>query len=438
MAPVFEVVLRRPPRFDCSFLLDLWERFIMLRRCSVASCLAIGLLTSNLTPAHGADKVDFATQIQPIFTAKCAGCHGEKKAAGKLRLDSVDQINAFEEKPDESELYQRLVLPAEDKKRMPKGGDPLPEAEVALIKAWIEQGAVLAAAAAATTPAPADAAMPADDAAKKAAAEAKAAEAALKAADEEALSKVTAAPAEAIEQLKKAGATVMPLYGESPLLQVSFARAESPAGDEALAALAGVADQVVWLDLTGAQASGEGWKQLAGLKNLNRLHLEKSSVDDASLAHVSGLPRLEYLNLYATNISDAGLEHLKAAKRLRKLYLWQTKVGYDPAMGLQTATPGLEVNLGWDHPGVVKARLTKELDAAKKAAEEATAKAAEAQKQVEAANAEKAAADAKLQELDGQLKALEAPPVAEANPPAAEPAPASESAPADDQAAAKQ
>ena len=40
------------------------------------------------------------------------------------------------------------------------------------------------------------------------------------------------------------------------------------------------------------------------------------------------------------------------------------------------------------------------------------AQAAEAQKQLEAANAEKAAADAKLQEIDGQLKALEAPPVA--------------------------
>lgn len=403
----------------------------MRRRCCILACLALGYLPLNLSVAQGDDKIDFATQIQPILTAKCAGCHGEEKAAAKLRLDSADQIGAFEEKdhllvagkPDESELYQRLVLPADDKKRMPKGADPLPEAEVALIKQWIEQGAVMAVAAAVTTPAPADAAMPADDAAKKAAEEAKAAEAALKAADEAELAKVGPAAPEALEKLKQAGASVMPLYGESPLLQVSFARADSPAGDEALAALAGAADQIVWLDLSGAQASGEGWKQLATLKNLNRLHLEKSSVDDASLAHVAALPRLEYLNLYGTGLTDAGLEHLKAAKRLRKLYLWQTKVGYDPAMAMQTAAPGLEVNLGWDHPGVVKVRLTKELETAKKTAEEATAKAAEAQKQLEAANAEKAAADTKLQEIDGQIKALEAPPVAEAAPAAAEATP---------------
>jgi hypothetical protein len=412
----------------------------MRRRCCILVCLALGCLPLNLSLAAADDKIDFATQIQPILTAKCAGCHGEEKAAAKLRLDSADQIGAFEEKdhllvagkPDESELYQRIVLPADDKKRMPKGADPLPEAEIALIKQWIEQGAVMAVAAAVTTPAPADAAMPADEAAKKAAAEeAKAAEAALKAADEAELAKVGPAASEAIEKLKQAGASVMPLYGESPLLQVSFARADSPAGDEALAALAGAADQIVWLDLSGAQASGEGWKQLASLKNLNRLHLGKSTVDDASLAHVAALPRLEYLNLYGTGVTDAGLEHLKAAKRLRKLYLWQTKVGYDPALALQAGTPGLEVNLGWDHPGVVKARLTKELETAKKTAEEATAKAAEAQKQLEAANAEKAAADAKLQELDGQIKALEAPPVAEAAPAAAEATPApAEAAPA--------
>jgi hypothetical protein len=420
----------------------------MRRRCCILVCLALGCLPLNLSLAAADDKIDFATQIQPILTAKCAGCHGEEKAAAKLRLDSADQIGAFEEKdhllvagkPDESELYQRIVLPADDKKRMPKGADPLPEAEIALIKQWIEQGAVMAVAAAVTTPAPADAAMPADEAAKKAAAEeAKAAEAALKAADEAELAKVGPAASEAIEKLKQAGASVMPLYGESPLLQVSFARADSPAGDEALAALAGAADQIVWLDLSGAQASGEGWKQLASLKNLNRLHLEKSTVDDASLAHVAALPRLEYLNLYGTGVTDAGLEHLKTAKRLRKLYLWQTKVGYDPALALQAGTPGLEVNLGWDHPGVVKARLTKELETAKKTAEEATAKAAEAQKQLEAANAEKAAADAKLQELDGQIKALEAPPVAEAAPAAAEATPpAAEAAPAAEPAAAEQ
>jgi len=279
---------------------------------------------------------------------------------------------------------------------------------------------VLAGAAVAATPAPAPdaAAMAAEEAAKKA----KEAEEAAKKADEEALAQVAAASPEAIKKITDAGATVMPLFGESPLLQVSFARAESPAGDEAIATLAGAADQIVWLDLSGAQASAAGWAELAKLKNLNRLHLEKSTIDDAGLAHLAALPRLEYLNLYGTAITDAGLESLKPIARLRKLYLWQTKVGYDPAMALQAAAPGREVNLGWDHPGVVKVRLTKDLETAKKSVEESTAKAAEAQKQLEAANAEKTAADAKLAEIDKQLKALEPAPAA---------APAEEAKPAD-------
>ena len=101
-------------------------------------------------------------------------------------------------------------------------------------------------------------------------------------------------------------------------------------------------------------------------------------------------------------------------------------------MALQAATPGLEVNLGWDHPGVVKVRLTKEMESAKQAAEAAAAKATEAQKALEAATAEKAAADSRLQEIDVQLKALEPPaPAAEAAPPAeAAATPAAEAAPA--------
>jgi mono/diheme cytochrome c family protein len=396
---------------------------------SVTTLLTLGSI------ANAQEKIDFAKQIQPIFAAKCAGCHGEEKASAKLRLHKADAIGAFGKKdkllvagkPEESELYKRIVLPADDKKRMPKKGDPLPEAEVALIKQWIEQGAVLAAASAVTAP-PADAAKMAEEEAVK---KAKEAEEAAKKADEEALAKVTAASPEAIKNITDAGATVMPLFAESPLLQVSFARAESPAGDEALATLAGAAEQIVWLDLSAAQASATGWAELAKLKNLNRLHLEKSSIDDAGLAHLSALPRLEYLNLYGTGITDAGLEHLKPIKRLRKLYLWQTKVGYDPAMALQAAMPGIEVNLGWDHPGVVKVRLTKEMETAKKSAEEAVAKAAEAQKQLEAANAEKTAAEAKVAEIDKQLKALDPPPAAAPAEQAAAPA-AEAAAPADE------
>jgi len=90
------------------------------------------------------DKVDFARDIQPIFAASCAGCHGEKKQSGGLRLDSKAIALAKVIKPGnaaESELYRR-VAGLSDQARMPMGGKPLSAEQIALIKAWIEQGAI--------------------------------------------------------------------------------------------------------------------------------------------------------------------------------------------------------------------------------------------------------------------------------------------------------
>ena len=49
---------------------------------------------SLIAPAtiRAEEKVNFETQIQPIFMQHCAGCHGEKTASAKLRLDNVAGI----------------------------------------------------------------------------------------------------------------------------------------------------------------------------------------------------------------------------------------------------------------------------------------------------------------------------------------------------------
>ena len=42
--------------------------------------------------ARAEEKVNYETQIQPIFMQHCAGCHGEKKASAKMRLHTVAGI----------------------------------------------------------------------------------------------------------------------------------------------------------------------------------------------------------------------------------------------------------------------------------------------------------------------------------------------------------
>jgi mono/diheme cytochrome c family protein len=356
--------------------------------------------SASIAVADGS--IDFEQQIQPIFVKHCAKCHGEKKAQSKLRLDNVAGIEAKWQaepelivagKPDESELYKRLVLPADSPKRMPKGADPLPQAQVELIANWIKQGAVLTVAAATTASTDTSATAPAEK----------------KSLEKLPLPEASAAPQSAIDKLTAAGARVMPLFAGSNLLEVSFAGRSEPAGDAEVALLADVAEQVYALNLADAKLSDSGLAPLADLKNLGWLHLERSNVTDAGLEPLAKLPRLEYLNLYGTGIGDAGLAHVAGLKHLARLYLWQTKVSYDRAMGLERDIPGLIVNLGFDHPEVVKHRLTGELESARKQAETAATEATAAKTRLEQAEKNKEATAARVTEIEKQLQNLTSP-----------------------------
>jgi hypothetical protein len=368
------------------------------------------VLTLAAATARAEDKVNYETQIQPIFMQHCAGCHGAEKPAAKLVLITAagikekwkaDEHLIVAGDPEKSELYQRLVLPADDKKRMPKKADPLPKETTDLIARWIKDGATLPDAPPAPTP-PTEGDKPAE--APPAAEEPK----------ELPLPQVAAAPKEAIDALTAAGAQVMPLFADSSLLQVSFANRGEPASDAEVALLAGVAEQLYALNLADSKPTDAGLAPLANLKNLSLLHLERSAVTDAGLANVAGLPNLQYLNLFGTGISDEGLKHLAGLKNLRRLYLWQTKASYDAAMAMEKATPGLIVNLGYNHPMVVRVRLTKEVEVVKKQVEEAKAEEAKAQQQFEAAKKNAETVNARLAEIEKQLKELDAPPADQA------------------------
>jgi hypothetical protein len=308
------------------------------------------------------------------------------------------------------------VLPADNPKRMPKKADPLPAETIELVALWIKQGAVLPGIAAVADAKPQADQKPAEEAAP-----------AQQVAEPPPLPEVGPAPQEAIDALAAAGAQVMPLFAGSNLLQVSFAHRSEPAGDAEIALVGGLADQLYILNLADAKPTDAGLAPVAALKNLSALHLERSAVTDAGLAHIAGLANLQYLNLFGTGISDAGLSHLAGLKHLRRLYLWQTKVSYDAAMGMEKDIPGLIVNLGYDHPVVVRNRLTKELDLAKQQAEEAKAELEKAKQQFEGAQKTAETAQSKQADLEKQLKDLEAPAAAEAEkkddaPQAAQPA----------------
>jgi len=99
--------------------------------------------------AYAADRpaVDFLKDVKPILAQRCFRCHSSLEQESGLRLDSVPAILKGGDggaivaagKSGESRLIA-AVLRAGDLK-MPPEGEPLTEAQIAILKAWIDAGA---------------------------------------------------------------------------------------------------------------------------------------------------------------------------------------------------------------------------------------------------------------------------------------------------------
>jgi len=89
--------------------------------------------------------------------------------------------------------------------------------------------------------------------------------------------------------------------------------------DEGLVALKDMTG-LIHLELTDIKGlTGAGLVHLTGAKNMLRLLLTHTAVDDAALAHLSGLTKLRDLALHQTAVTDAGIRHLAPLKELRSL-----------------------------------------------------------------------------------------------------------------------
>jgi hypothetical protein len=103
-------------------------------------------------PPPATNEVDFARYIKPIFERSCLRCHGPDRPKSKYRLDDRESaLKGGEENIDdivpgrsaESKLIHYVARLVPDLEMPPKGkGDPLTTNEIALLRAWIDQGAI--------------------------------------------------------------------------------------------------------------------------------------------------------------------------------------------------------------------------------------------------------------------------------------------------------
>lgn len=119
----------------------------MRRRLAVPSLMVVlgglGLSVRADDPA-----VDYARDIKPLLARQCVSCHGAEKPRAGLRLDTAAGAlkggqagpSVVPGKPDESELFLAVIGEGIGE-RMPLKRPPLAEAEITLLRRWIETGA---------------------------------------------------------------------------------------------------------------------------------------------------------------------------------------------------------------------------------------------------------------------------------------------------------
>jgi hypothetical protein len=118
-------------------------------RPALACASMLGLVVA--APALAVDaKVDYVKQVKPIL-ARCYSCHGGLEQKAKLRVDTAAALRAGGKrgpaivpgKPADSPLLNYLTG-SNGARRMPppSDGEALHDHEIALIRTWIEQGAI--------------------------------------------------------------------------------------------------------------------------------------------------------------------------------------------------------------------------------------------------------------------------------------------------------
>ena len=123
--------------------------------CSLLAVLTLGgsdafaeaEVTPRKMPSALSRKVDFAEDVKPILAKSCTTCHANGKSKGGFNIDHIhsfvgggDSGPAVISGNSGKSLLIELLLSNDPDERMPVKGDPLSLEEVAIMRAWIDQG----------------------------------------------------------------------------------------------------------------------------------------------------------------------------------------------------------------------------------------------------------------------------------------------------------
>jgi len=304
-----------------------------------------GTASSAFKPlANAQEALAYKEVIDPILQQKCVSCHGADKQKGKLRLDSESAIRkggknggAISKTPDDALMLTRIMLPPDDEEHMPpKEKGQLTKDQVALIDWWIRNGANFQAKVKD---------IPQDEPIRKTLAKLEGPGENEEVVAAEILPEADPAPAAMVDQLKKAGAVVVPVASGSSLLAVNLINL-TDSSEQTWKALAAISEQVLELKAEGSKVNNGTISYFKAMKNLRRLSVAGSSINDSALTQLAGLESLQSLNLRGTKVTGSGLTALAPLKKLKALYLFQTAVDSNVMAQVKTKLPGIQMEVG--------------------------------------------------------------------------------------------
>ena len=119
----------------------------MKRWKSFSAGVAVAALQLVGSQSFAQDKVTFEDHIKPIFRDRCLTCHNTNKKSSDLDLSSYTTMmqggasGASIEPGDSSASYLFGLVAHTSEPYMPPNADKIPEAEIELLRKWIEAGA---------------------------------------------------------------------------------------------------------------------------------------------------------------------------------------------------------------------------------------------------------------------------------------------------------
>jgi len=282
-------------------------------------------VTPNGTVLSKADPNTFyGARVQPIFAARCVGCHGPDKHKANLRLDTYQGVmRGGKDGPavqagntQGSDLFRRVTLPANHDDFMPKGGKKaLSSDEVKLIELWIAAGASETLAKDEIKNAPADSVAPV------------VAEVTFQEIDPAAVTKGRAGIAPAVAQLQKRFPNILDYESRgSADLRLNASILGTRFGDKDLADFAPVAEHITEADFSRTGVTDQSASTIAAMKRLRILRLTNTGISDATLVRLGAMDQLESLNLFGTNVTPAALPAISRLPKLARLYAGQTSI----------------------------------------------------------------------------------------------------------------